>query len=77
MMRLPYFRFHAPSTVAEAADLLAVAPAETMLVAGGTDLLPNMKRVNRCRARSSAFGASPAFARRRMAILQLRSGWTD
>jgi 4-hydroxybenzoyl-CoA reductase subunit beta len=44
MMRLPYFRFHAPSTVAEAADLLAAAPAETMLVAGGTDLLPNMKR---------------------------------
>src|SRR5476651_639193 len=44
MMRLPYFRFHAPSTVVEAAELLAAAPAETMLVAGGTDLLPNMKR---------------------------------
>jgi 4-hydroxybenzoyl-CoA reductase subunit beta len=43
-MRLPYFRFHAPATVAEAADLLAAAPADTMLVAGGTDLLPNMKR---------------------------------
>ena len=44
MMRLPYFHFHAPSTVIEAAELLAAAPAETMLVAGGTDLLPNMKR---------------------------------
>ncbi len=44
MMRLPYFRYHAPRTVREAADLLAAAPGDTMLVAGGTDLLPNMKR---------------------------------
>jgi len=45
MMRLPDFRFEAPRTVAEAADLLAAAqPGEAMLVAGGTDLLPNMKR---------------------------------
>src|SRR5260221_10826536 len=45
MMRLPYFRFHAPRTVREAADLLAAAaPGEAMLIAGGTDLLPNMKR---------------------------------
>jgi 4-hydroxybenzoyl-CoA reductase subunit beta len=44
-MRLPYFRFHAPQTVREAAELLASAEAGTaMLVAGGTDLLPNMKR---------------------------------
>jgi 4-hydroxybenzoyl-CoA reductase subunit beta len=42
MMRLPHFRYHAPRTVAEAADLLAHGDA--MLVAGGTDLLPNMKR---------------------------------
>lgn len=42
MMRLPYFRYHAPRTVAEAADLLSQGDA--MLVAGGTDLLPNMKR---------------------------------
>jgi 4-hydroxybenzoyl-CoA reductase subunit beta len=44
MMRLPYFAFHAPLTVREAADLLAAVPAGAMLVAGGTDLLPNMKR---------------------------------
>jgi 4-hydroxybenzoyl-CoA reductase subunit beta len=44
MMRLPWFEFHAPREVREAADLLASAPGDTMLVAGGTDLLPNMKR---------------------------------
>jgi 4-hydroxybenzoyl-CoA reductase subunit beta len=45
MMRLPHFRFHAARTVREAADLLAAAaPGAAMLVAGGTDLLPNMKR---------------------------------
>jgi 4-hydroxybenzoyl-CoA reductase subunit beta len=43
MMRLPHFTYHAPRTVREAADLLA-APGGAMLVAGGTDLLPNMKR---------------------------------
>src|SRR5437867_1294744 len=44
MMRLPYFAFHAPRTVREAADLVAAAPSDSMLIAGGTDLLPNMKR---------------------------------
>jgi 4-hydroxybenzoyl-CoA reductase subunit beta len=43
MMRLPHFKYHAPATVREAAELLA-APDGAMLVAGGTDLLPNMKR---------------------------------
>jgi len=42
MMRLPDFRYHAPRTMSEAADLLARGDA--MIVAGGTDLLPNMKR---------------------------------
>jgi len=41
-MRLPYFRYRAPRTIEEAADLLAQGDA--MIVAGGTDLLPNMKR---------------------------------
>jgi 4-hydroxybenzoyl-CoA reductase subunit beta len=41
-MRLPYFKYCAPRSVGEAADLLARGDA--MLVAGGTDLLPNMKR---------------------------------
>jgi 4-hydroxybenzoyl-CoA reductase subunit beta len=44
MMRLPYFTFHSPQTVREAAELLGGAPAGAMLIAGGTDLLPNMKR---------------------------------
>ncbi|MGE5243137.1 MAG: FAD binding domain-containing protein [Betaproteobacteria bacterium] len=44
MLRLPHFTYHSPRTVAEAAELLARASGETMLVAGGTDLLPNMKR---------------------------------
>jgi 4-hydroxybenzoyl-CoA reductase subunit beta len=45
MMRLPYFRYAAPKTVHEAAAILADhAPGEAMLLAGGTDLLPNMKR---------------------------------
>jgi 4-hydroxybenzoyl-CoA reductase subunit beta len=45
MMRLPYFEFRTPRTVNEATELLASAPpGGAMLVAGGTDLLPNMKR---------------------------------
>ena len=43
MMRLPHFTYRAPATLREAAELLA-APGGAMLVAGGTDLLPNMKR---------------------------------
>ena len=44
MMRLPSFQYRAPRTVAEAAASLAENPGETMLLGGGTDLLPNMKR---------------------------------
>jgi 4-hydroxybenzoyl-CoA reductase subunit beta len=44
MMRLPYFTYHSPRTVREAAELLAGSSGSAMLVAGGTDLLPNMKR---------------------------------
>jgi 4-hydroxybenzoyl-CoA reductase subunit beta len=44
MMRLPQFNYHAPRNVREAAEFLAASPGTTMLVAGGTDLLPNMKR---------------------------------
>lgn len=44
MMRLPEFRYRAPHTIAEAAAWLAESPADTMLLGGGTDLLPNMKR---------------------------------
>ena len=44
MMRLPRFRFMAPRSVEEAAKILAGEGPDAMLVAGGTDLLPNMKR---------------------------------
>ena len=44
MMRLPYFRYHAPRTVGEAAKILAGEGPQAMLIGGGTDLLPNMKR---------------------------------
>src|SRR5262245_25456877 len=44
MMRLPSFQYRAPRTIVEAAAWLAENPADTMLLAGGTDLLPNMKR---------------------------------
>ena len=44
MMRLPWFRYQAPKTVAEAARILAGEGPGAMLLAGGTDLIPNMKR---------------------------------
>src|ERR1051325_9599940 len=45
MMRLPDFVYRSPRSIAEAVDTLAAAPpGEAMLVAGGTDVLPNMKR---------------------------------
>ena len=44
MIRLPRFTYVSPRTLAEAAEHLAAAPGDTMLLAGGTDLLPNMKR---------------------------------
>ena len=44
MMRLPWFRYEAPRTVVEAARILAAEGPNAMLIAGGTDLLPNMKR---------------------------------
>ncbi len=44
MIRLPDFELRTPRTVEEAAVWLAGSPGETMLLAGGTDLLPNMKR---------------------------------
>jgi 4-hydroxybenzoyl-CoA reductase subunit beta len=44
MMRLPYFRYRVPRTIGEAARILAGEGPDAMLIAGGTDLLPNMKR---------------------------------
>lgn len=44
MMRLPLFEFRAPRTLEEAARILDGEGADAMPLAGGTDLLPNMKR---------------------------------
>jgi 4-hydroxybenzoyl-CoA reductase subunit beta len=44
MMRLPPFSYLAPVSVADAVKLMADHGPEAMLVAGGTDLYPNMKR---------------------------------
>jgi 4-hydroxybenzoyl-CoA reductase subunit beta len=44
MMRLPPFTYLAPVSVGDAVKLIADHGPEAMLVAGGTDLYPNMKR---------------------------------
>ena len=44
MLRLPPFRYLAPSTMEQATQMLAQEGEQAMLVAGGTDLYPNMKR---------------------------------
>jgi 4-hydroxybenzoyl-CoA reductase subunit beta len=44
MMRLPWFDYRAPRTLDEAARILAGEGPNAALIAGGTDLLPNMKR---------------------------------
>jgi 4-hydroxybenzoyl-CoA reductase subunit beta len=44
MMRLPLFEFRSPRTVEEATRILDGEGPSSMVLAGGTDLLPNMKR---------------------------------
>jgi 4-hydroxybenzoyl-CoA reductase subunit beta len=44
MMRLPPFRYLAPTSAGEAARMLANEGPTAAVVAGGTDLYPNMKR---------------------------------
>src|SRR5204862_8062261 len=44
MMRLPLFEFRAPRSLEEAARILDGERENAMPLAGGTDLLPNMKR---------------------------------
>lgn len=43
MLRLPPFQYHRPGTVAAAVALMREHAGEAMYVAGGTDLVPNMK----------------------------------
>src|SRR2546421_5322526 len=44
MLRLPPFQYRAPHSLAEAAQMLSQEGERAMVVAGGTDLFPNMKR---------------------------------
>ena len=44
MLRLPWFEHRTPRSIAEAAKILAGEGPDAVLIAGGTDLLPNMKR---------------------------------
>ncbi|HEY6106724.1 MAG TPA: FAD binding domain-containing protein [Anaeromyxobacteraceae bacterium] len=44
MMRLPRFRYLGPRSLGEALAALADLGPEAAPLAGGTDLLPNMKR---------------------------------
>jgi 4-hydroxybenzoyl-CoA reductase subunit beta len=46
MMRLPPFRYHAPETAAGIAAILRGEGPSAAVVAGGTDIYPNMKRRN-------------------------------
>ena len=58
MMRLPWFDYRAPRSVAEAAKILAGEGPDAMLIAGGTDLLPNMKRRHQTPKTSSLLASS-------------------
>src|ERR1700757_272028 len=44
MMRLPRFSYRAPQTLDEAVRILASEGPGAQVIAGGTDLIPNMKR---------------------------------
>ncbi|MGQ0562970.1 MAG: FAD binding domain-containing protein [Gemmatimonadota bacterium] len=43
MLRLHSYQFHRPRSLAEAVELIARHPDDGMLIAGGTDVMPNMK----------------------------------
>jgi len=43
VLRLPAFRYHRPTSLAEARNLLAEHGDTAMVIAGGTDLVPNLK----------------------------------
>jgi 4-hydroxybenzoyl-CoA reductase subunit beta len=43
MLRLHEYRYHRPGTLQEALALVAAHPGRARVIAGGTDLMPNMK----------------------------------
>src|SRR5437879_11538684 len=44
MLRLPKFRYLQPNSIDDAIRMMADSGPDAMIVAGGTDLYPNMKR---------------------------------
>jgi 4-hydroxybenzoyl-CoA reductase subunit beta len=64
MMRLPKFRYFAPTSVKEALRIKSGEGADSAFVAGGTDLYPNMKR--RQQTPRSVIGLSRIPALRRL-----------
>ena len=57
MLRLPAFALERPTSLAEACELLAEAGPDAVVIAGGTDLLPNMKHRLLTPARVVSLGA--------------------
>jgi 4-hydroxybenzoyl-CoA reductase subunit beta len=66
MMRLPKFRYFAPTTVKEALRIKAGEGPASAYVAGGTDLYPNMKR--RQQTPEAVIGLSRIRALRRLQL---------
>jgi len=64
-MRLPTFRYHAPTTVKEAVHIKADSGPEGAFVAGGTDLYPNMKRRQQTPKTVIGLSRIPSLARMR------------
>jgi len=76
-MRLPWFRYLAPRDLAEAARILAGEGPAAMPLAGGTDLLPNMKRRQQVPATLVALrNVSELRERHGGPGLRLGAGWT-
>src|SRR5262245_26870977 len=61
MMRLPNFSYAMPRTIEDAVKAMAEAGGEAAIVAGGTDLYPNMKRRQQSPKTVIAVGRVAAF----------------
>jgi 4-hydroxybenzoyl-CoA reductase subunit beta len=65
MMRLPKFRYYAPSSIREALRIKVGEGPDASYVAGGTDLYPNMKRRQQTPAAVIGLSRIPALKRLR------------
>ena len=74
MMRLPKFRYFAPSTVKEALRIHAGEGPDAAFVAGGTDLYPNMKRRQQTPKTVIGLSRIPALKRSRLGAAGLSVG---